>query len=65
LPRSFARAITTGMQTSRQVTSTPSIMSSALPVGISLPVAPPTASAKFSTMGAAVPGTPAIAVSPS
>src|SRR5690348_14240287 len=56
---------TTGMPLSMQVTVTPSMTSVTFPVGSSAPVAEPSAPAKSSTMAAAVPGTPAIAVSPS
>src|ERR1700709_732556 len=52
------------MPLSTQVASTPSIVSRTEPVGSRLPVADPSVSVKASTTGAAVPGTPAIAMSP-
>ena len=63
-PRSLARATTTGMPLSTQVTSMPSMTSDTLPVGSRLPVAEPAVSANRSRIGEAVPGTPAMAVSP-
>ena len=48
-----------------QVTVTPSRTSVTFPVGSSAPVAEPSVPAKSSTIAAAVPGTPAIATSPS
>src|SRR4051812_29086917 len=65
LPKSVARAITMGIARSTQETSTPSTLSSTSPVGSSLPVFEPTASTKFSEIGAPVPGTPSMATSPS
>ena len=53
------------MPLSMQVTVTPSMTSVTWPVGSSAPVAEPSVPAKSSTIAAAVPGTPAIAVSPS
>ena len=64
-PNSAAGTTTTGMPLSMQVTVTPSMTSVTWPVGSSAPVAEPSVPAKSSTMAAAVPGTPAIAVSPS
>ena len=63
-PKSLARATTTGMPLSTQVTSTPSMTSRTLPVGSRLPVAEPAVPANRSRTGEAVPGTPAMAVSP-
>ena len=60
----MARITTTGMPLSIMVTSTPSITSTALPVGSSAPHEPPAMSAKSSVIAAAVPGTPSIAASP-
>ena len=53
------------MPLSMQVTVRPSMTSVTWPVGSSAPVTEPSVPAKSSTIGAAVPGTPAIAVSPS
>ena len=64
IPRSAARASTTGIPLSTQVTSMPSIWSQRLPVGSRRPVAEPSVSPKSRTTAAAVPGTPEIAVSP-
>src|SRR5215472_1522441 len=64
IPRSVARAITTGMPLSTHVTSIPSMTSVTRPVGSRLPVAGPAVPAKLSRIGAAEPGTPAISVSP-
>ena len=64
MPRSAARATTTGMPLSMQVTSMPSMTSLACPVGSRLPVVDPAVSANRSRTGAALPGTPAMAVSP-
>ena len=63
-PKSLARATTTGMPLSTQLTSTPLMTSRTRPVGSRLPVAEPAVPANRSRIGAAVPGTPAIAVSP-
>src|SRR6201989_3283351 len=57
-PNSAAATTTTGMPLSMEASVT-------FPVGSSAPVAEPSVPAKSSTMAAAVPGTPAIAVSPS
>src|ERR1700760_514076 len=64
-PNSAAGTTTTGMPLSMQVTVTPSMPSVTFPVGSSAPVAEPSVPAKSRAMAAAVPGTPAIAVSPS
>ena len=64
-PSSAAGTTTTGMPLSMQVTVMPSMTSVTCPVGSSAPVAEPSVPAKSSTTAAAVPGTPAIAVSPS
>src|SRR6266700_3004981 len=64
MPRSPARATTTGMPLSTQVTSTPSTTSRTRPVGSRLPVAEPAVPAKRRSTGAAEPGTPAISVPP-
>src|ERR1700749_3255819 len=65
LPNAAAGTTTTGMPLSMQVTVTPSMTSVTFPVGSSAPVAEPSVPAKSRTMAAAVPGPPAIAVSPS
>ena len=64
-PRSLARIKTTGMPLSISVTATPSISSTARPVGSSAPHMEPAASEKVSAIGAAVPGTPSMRASPS
>ena len=64
-PNSAAGTTTTGMPLSTQVTVTPARTSVTWPVGSSAPAVEPSVPAKSSTMAAAVPGTPAIAVSPS
>ena len=64
-PNLTAGTTTTGMPLSMQVTVTSSMTSVTWPVGSSAPVTEPSVPAKSSTTGAAVPGTPAIAVSPS
>ena len=56
---------TTGMPLSMHVTRTPFTTSTARPVGSSAPQVEPAVSAKLSGIGAAVPGTPSIAASPS
>src|ERR1043166_3165464 len=58
-------AITTGMAASTQETSTPSTLSTADPVGSNFPVFDPAAPKNARWTGAAVPGTPSIATSPS
>ena len=63
-PKSRALAITIGIDTSRQVTSTPSILIIGSPVGNNLPVAPPTIFLNFNKIGEPDPGTPAILNSP-
>ncbi len=55
----------TGMPLSISVTATPSISSTARPVGSSAPHMEPAASVKESAIGAAVPGTPSMRASPS
>src|SRR5215469_12820612 len=52
------------MPLSTQLTSIPSMVSTRLPVGSSAPVVEPAVSANRSRIGAAVPGTPSIAVLP-
>ena len=64
-PSPCACTITSGMAASMQVTCTPSIVSMRLPVGNSEPVTAPQASRKSRRIGAAVPATPSIPVSPS
>ena len=64
LPNASARISTIGIATSTQLTSTPSITSSGLPVGSNLPVTAPIALLKLILTGAALPGTPSIAASP-
>ncbi len=63
-PNDSAIATTTGMPLSTQVTSIPSTESRTFPVGSRLPVVEPAVSVNASTIGAAVPGTPAMATSP-
>ena len=57
--------ITSGIAMSMQVTSTPWIRSRTCPVGSRWPVFDPAASRKARRIGAAVPGTPSMAVLPS
>ena len=64
-PRAAAGTTTTGMPLSTQVTVTPSMTSVTFPVGSKAPVAEPSVPVKSSTTAAAVPGTPAMATSPS
>ena len=69
-PTAFAGTNTSGLAASTMETSTwpkPGIsnISEAFPVGSSFPVTEPMGSRKLSMMGAAVPGTPAMAKSPS
>ena len=64
-PRSEARITTTGIPLSMHVISTPSITSTALPVGSRAPQVEPAACGKFWSTGAAVPGTPSIRAFPS
>ncbi|MNT69278.1 hypothetical protein D3C72_2075860 [compost metagenome] len=54
-----------GTAASTQLTGTPSIMSTARPVGSSLPVLAPATSWNFSHTGAALPATPSMAAWPS
>ena len=63
-PKSAARAITIGIATSMHVTSISSNRSIRWPVGRKAPVDDPASSMKFSSTGAAVPGTPSMAASP-
>ena len=63
MPKLAAATTTTGIPLSTQVTVMPPKMSVTLPVGNTLAPAPE--SSKSSTIAAAVPGTPSIAVSPS
>ena len=65
LPRSSARITTTGMPLSMQVTSMPSIASTAEPVGSSEPQLEPATSRNSIGIAAAVPGTPSMRASPS
>ncbi|MNP26181.1 hypothetical protein D3C76_1190240 [compost metagenome] len=65
LPSWLASTISIGIAMSMHVTAMPSIMSRGCPVGKSFPVLLPAASRKVSCTGAAVPGTPSMAVSPS
>jgi hypothetical protein len=55
---------TTGMPLSTSVTSTPSMVSTTRPVGRSAPQVDPAVPEKLRPMGAAVPGTPSMAVLP-
>ncbi len=64
IAKSLARNTTTGIPLSMQVTSTPSIVSTVFPVGSNAPQAEPATSRKSQTIGAALPGTPSISVSP-
>ncbi len=63
MPKLDAATTTTGIPLSTQVTGMPPKASVTFPVGNTLAAAPE--SSKSSTIAAAVPGTPSIAVSPS